>query len=451
VSLRLRLSLLFLGLFILGILSVLGRSIESARREVRYEIEAARVLTTLVGDLIVHERQSSGATAEEALPDFLQHLLEMEAELGFDVEVVPATEKFSQFDVVRTVPVRAPQWYVALLDIEEESLSREFMEFDGSTIMVNLDPGDAINQTWVEVQQTLLTRTIGLLLFYLLSNVIIGIWLRTTSQIVFALDDIVKGDFSRRVPHLSLPELDQIARKINHLVGVVGVSKADNERLTRQALTAQEQERRYFAQELHDSLGQSVSAIKAMAVSIAMRARDGDPVIAESASKIEKISDSAYSSVHDMMAWLRPAVLDELGLTHALHHMVDEWNEHHEDTFCRMRMEGNFDQLQEEQKINIYRIVQEALTNAAKYAQADTVTITLGGQEIISLIISDNGKGFDQDKVVLGMGLSGIRDRVNMLQGSITISSRPGKGTSLHMEFPRVTGYRRRLSDRISL
>jgi two-component system sensor histidine kinase UhpB len=247
-----------------------------------------------------------------------------------------------------------------------------------------------------------------------------------------------------------MPELDEIARKINHLVGVLGVSKSDNERLARQALTAKEQERRYFAQELHDSLGQSVSAIKAMAVSIAMRVRDTDPVTAESATKIEKISDTAYSSVHDLMAWLRPAILDELGLTHALRHMVDEWNAHHEDTFCRLRMEGRLDDLREEQKINVYRIVQEALTNAAKYAEASTIDITLGGQEVISLIIIDDGQGFDQDKVVLGMGLSGMRDRVNMLQGSVTISSRPGKGTSIHVEFPRVTGYRRRLSDRIS-
>ncbi|MGV3591312.1 MAG: histidine kinase, partial [Gammaproteobacteria bacterium] len=256
--------------------------------------------------------------------------------------------------------------------------------------------------------------------------------------------------FNRRVPHLTMPELDQIARKINHLVGVLGVSKSDNERLARQALTAKEQERRYFAQELHDSLGQAVSAIKAMAVSIAMRTRDTDSVAAESATRIEKISDTAYSSVRDLMSWLRPAILDELGLSHALRHMVDEWNAHHDDTFCRLRLEGNVDDLKEEQKINVYRIVQEALTNAAKYADASYIDITLGGQEVLSLIIVDDGVGFDQEKVVLGMGLSGIRDRVNMLQGSLTISSRPGKGASIHVEFPRVTGYRRRLSDRIS-
>ncbi len=448
-SLRFRLSLLFLGLFILGMLSVLGRSIDTATREIRNEIDASRLLSRQVVDLLEHAHQTDFGTAGGS-NDFILHLQELQDALGFDVDIDSRTREYPQFAEYAPVTIVAPQWFVELLDIDQTSLNQTLGVIDGDTITVRIDPGDEINEMWFDARETLLQRAIGLLLFYLLSHVIIGIWLKTTHQIVGVLEDIVKGDFNRRVPHLTMPELDEIARKINHLVGVLGVSKSDNERLARQALTAKEQERRYFAQELHDSLGQSVSAIKAMAVSIAMRVRDSDPVTAESATKIEKISDTAYSSVHDLMAWLRPAILDELGLTHALRHMVDEWNAHHEDTFCRLRMEGRLDDLREEQKINVYRIVQEALTNAAKYAEASTIDITLGGQEVISLIIIDDGQGFDQDKVVLGMGLSGMRDRVNMLQGSVTISSRPGKGTSIHVEFPRVTGYRRRLSDRIS-
>src|SRR5690606_4706486 len=135
-------------------------------------------------------------------------------------------------------------------------------------------------------------------------------------------------------------EFDRISRRINHLIGVLGTSKSDNARLARQSLTTQEQERRYLAPELHDSLGQSVSAIKAMAVSINLRSRTTDPVVAESARKIEKISDTAYASVRNLMAWLRPAMLDELGLVQALQTMVDDWNQHHEDTFCRLRIDA---------------------------------------------------------------------------------------------------------------
>ncbi|MDY6981886.1 MAG: histidine kinase [Pseudomonadota bacterium] len=448
-SLRLRLSLLFLGLFILGMLSALGRSVDVAQTLIRSDIENARVLSREIIDLLAHTHDAGARTAA-GTADFIAHLQELQQALNIDIEVQSRTRSYPEFTGHTPVEVFAPQWFVEVLNIDRTSLEQTLGVVDGDTITVRIDPGADINALWIDARDTLLQRTIGLLLFYLLSHVSIGIWLKTTQQIVDVLDDIVKGDFNRRVSHLTMPELDRIARKINHLVGVLGVSKSDNERLARQALTAKEQERRYFAQELHDSLGQAVSAIKAMAVSIAMRTRDTDAVTAESATRIEKISDTAYSSVRDLMSWLRPAILDELGLSHAVKHMVDEWNAHHDDTFCRLRLEGNVDDLKEEQKINVYRIVQEALTNAAKYADASYIDITLGGQEVLSLIIIDDGVGFDQDKVVLGMGLSGIRDRVNMLQGSLTISSRPGKGTSIHVEFPRVTGYRRRLSDRIS-
>ena len=448
-SLRLRVSLLFLGLFILGMLSALSRSIDIATGLIREDIEASRLLSREVIQLLTHSHAGDVASPAGAA-DFVTHLKDLQDALRIDIDIESRTRIYPEFANYTPVEVIAPQWFVEVLNIDQTSLEQTLGVIDGDTIKLRIDPGDEINAMWIDARDTLLQRTIGLLLFYLLSHVIIGIWLKTTQQIVDVLEDIVKGDFNRRVPHLTMPELDLIARKINHLVGVLGVSKSDNERLARQALTAKEQERRYFAQELHDSLGQSVSAIKAMAVSIAMRARDSDPGTAEAATRIEKISDAAYSSVHDLMAWLRPAVLDELGLSHALRNMVDDWNAHHEDTFCRLRLESKVDDLKEDQKINVYRIVQEALTNCAKYADASSIDITLGGQEVISLIIIDDGQGFDQDKVVLGMGLSGIRDRVNMLQGSLTISSRPGKGTSIHVEFPRVSGYRRRLSDRIS-
>lgn len=448
-SLRLRVSLLFLGLFILGMLSALSRSIDIATTLIRDDIDASRLLSREIIDLLEHTHVTEGVSAA-GTADFVTHLKELQDTLGLDINIESRTRRYPEFADYSPVPIVAPQWFVEVLNIDQTSLGQTLGVIDGDTITVRIDPGDEINTIWIDTRDIILQRSLGLLLFYLLSHVIIGIWLKTTQQIVDVLEDIVKGDFNRRVPHLTMPELDMIARKINHLVGVLGVSKSDNERLARQALTAKEQERRYFAQELHDSLGQSVSAIKAMAVSIAMRARDSDPGTAEAATRIEKISDSAYSSVHDLMSWLRPAVLDELGLSHALTAMVDDWNAHHEDTFCRLRLESKVDDLKEDQKINVYRIVQEALTNCAKYADAGNIDITLGGHEVISLIIIDDGQGFDQDKVVLGMGLSGIRDRVNMLQGSLTISSRPGKGTSIHAEFPRVSGYRRRLSDRIS-
>jgi signal transduction histidine kinase len=91
--------------------------------------------------------------------------------------------------------------------------------------------------------------------------------------------------------------------------------------------------------------------------------------------------------------------------------------------------------------------VQEALTNISKYARAENVSITLSGNEIISLLIVDDGIGFSMNAMTRNMGLNGIRDRVTFLQGEFELASKPGRGVSIHIEFPRVSYFRRRSSD----
>lgn len=204
-----------------------------------------------------------------------------------------------------------------------------------------------------------------------------------------------------------------------------------------------------MARELHDSLGQSISAIKAMAVSIHQRLHVPEPAVAESARNIEEIAEKAYTSVRDMMNDLRPFELDELGLEPALEQMVDDWNEHHEDTFCRFHFDGSFNDLDELQQINVYRVIQEGLTNVAKYAEATFVDIKLSGNEVVSLSITDDGKGFDQKLMESGMGMQNLKERVQALQGELSVRSSPMQGVAIQIEFPRQVRNRRRASDRV--
>ena len=117
-------------------------------------------------------------------------------------------------------------------------------------------------------------------------------------------------------------------------------------------------------------------------------------------------------------------------------------------TQCCLFIEGNYSNLLEDQQINLFRIVQEALTNISKYAKAENVSITLSGIEIVSLLIVDDGVGFSPRSVTRNMGLTGIRDRVTLLQGELQIDSKPGSGVSIQVEFPRINIYRRRTGDR---
>lgn len=381
-------------------------------------------------------------------PAFLQELIALDNLRHIDIEILSSNADYPQVNEPKLESVDAPGWFVSLVYPATEMEIRTFMQANGDIITLYADPADEIEEVWVEARNRFLAMLAFLILLMAVIAYCVQRWIKPLETILGVLDNVEHSDFSRRIPSFSLPEFRAIGDRINHLTTWLGASKSENERLTRKSITVQEQERRHLAQELHDSLGQAVSAIKAIAVSIEDRARDTDRTTSESAKNIEEIADSAYKSVRKLMTSLRPQILDELGLTAALNQMVDDWNVAHEDTFCRLNIEGDYGTLAEEQQINLYRIIQEALTNISKYARAENVTITLSGNEIITLLIMDNGVGFSLNEITQSMGLTGIRDRVTLLRGELEIASKPGKGVSIQIEFPRVNHFRRRAGDR---
>ena len=126
----------------------------------------------------------------------------------------------------------------------------------------------------------------------------------------------------------------------------------------------------------------------------------------------------------------------ETDLEEAISRLVDDFARVSNITVLK-NINAVFPAIPKEHNQSIIRIVQEALTNVAKHAEAGRVSIVFSGQEIITLMISDDGKGFDGTRVRMGIGLSNIRDRANLLHGSLNVSSKRGKGTTLHIEFPR--------------
>jgi len=146
-----------------------------------------------------------------------------------------------------------------------------------------------------------------------------------------------------------------------------------------------------------------------------------------------------------MIRRLRPAALDELGLVVALQNMVDDWNERHEDLFCRFNHEGKFNDLEEKININLYRIVQESLTNIDKHANATEVDIQLISSRAdnirnipnqIYLTIQDDGIGFDLNSITTGMGLLGMRERAEALEGEFAVQSAINEGVKLKITIP---------------
>lgn len=442
-SLRARLILVFVGLFLSGMAVIFVRSLVDARIEVREELEFSRQVVGQFVELLapsVPPAEDVQEARQRMLTQLRGRLLGLQTANRFDIEVNFRELLRGREHVMDTRELTAPQWFLRLLGLDESRLTLEHELPSGETLVILVDPVGKINEIWEVVSYTFTTSLGTLLTIAMLLYLLVGRWMRPVGQVLGALDALVEGNYTRQVPPISLREINEVGQKVNYLATALDTGRAENERLTRKAMTIQEQERRYLAQELHDTLGQAVSAIKAMAVSIANHSRDSAPAISVSAHNIERISDEAYQSVRNLMAWLRPTILDELGLVLALQQMVDDWNSHHEDTFCRLRIEADLSQLDTQRQIQVYRIVQEALTNVAKHAQADRVEVSITGTAQVELVVRDNGRGFDTQRFRSGIGMANIRDRANLLHGSSQVDSKPGEGTTVRVTFPLEEG-----------
>jgi len=216
---------------------------------------------------------------------------------------------------------------------------------------------------------------------------------------------------------------------------------AENRNLVHASLNVQEEERKYLARELHDELGQCITAIQADAESIYDLSRDCDTRIKTSASAILDVSSRIYEVVHSMMQRLRPGILDDLGLVEALKDALAAWQERNPDTQSRFNVTGDLANLGERINITVYRIVQECLTNITKHAQAENVTITLTrAADLLLLDIKDDGRGMDVSAPRSRLGLIGMRERAEALGGEFSLDAREGEGLSITITVPLTRG-----------
>ena len=206
--------------------------------------------------------------------------------------------------------------------------------------------------------------------------------------------------------------------------------------LSQQLVATQEEERKHLSRELHDHVGQVLTALRMELGSIdRLRARDDRP-LASAVAEARQLVDNMVRTVRDLALGLRPSMLDDFGLQPAL-----EW---HVRDFVRryglqvdLTVEGGIDALPDLHRTCVYRIVQEALTNCVKHASAKSVRVMLKGTpDALVLAVVDDGVGLPQDEKQTGLGLRGIEERVRDLGGTFDIQSAPGVGTSLTVRLP---------------
>ncbi len=216
---------------------------------------------------------------------------------------------------------------------------------------------------------------------------------------------------------------------------------AENRRLASQAIAAQETERRHLARELHDELGQYLNAMSLDAGRIRDLSAGREAEVHRLSLSLMHSATHVYREIGGMIRRLRPIGLDEFGLPTALEHCVDGWRERLPDATFTLAVEGDFDNLSDALNITLYRLVQEGLTNVSKFARRSRVEIYLARapQEIV-VTMADDGPGVDLAKPRNGLGLIGMRERVEALGGTLQIASEPGGGFLFCARVPAQAG-----------
>jgi signal transduction histidine kinase len=215
--------------------------------------------------------------------------------------------------------------------------------------------------------------------------------------------------------------------------------------LSRQLLLAQEEERKKISRELHDEIAQTLTGINIRLAALKTEAAHNTKGLQNKISSAQRMVEKSVDIVHRFARELRPTVLDDLGLIPALHSFVKSFSKQ-TCIHIRLTIFAGVEKLDNAKRTVLYRVAQEALTNVARHARANRVDVNIEKlPDSICMKIRDNGKSFQVDRVLhtkknKRLGLLGMRERVEMVGGSLRVESAPGKGTTIRAEIPFTNG-----------
>lgn len=236
---------------------------------------------------------------------------------------------------------------------------------------------------------------------------------------------------------VSFVMLDDVTEKLKAEEELIS-SYNQLQELTAHLQVVREEERTRIAREIHDELGQQLTALKMDASLISKKINNGDKVITEKLSNMISLIDDTVKTIRRISSDLRPGILDDLGLIPAL-----EWQgeEYEKRTGIKLQFHTNVTDITLEREIstNIFRIFQEALTNIIRHSHATQIeTSVLKNENNLVLSIKDNGRGFELDKLKnkRSWGIVGMKERASLLNGEFVIESEKLKGTTIKLKVP---------------
>jgi two-component system sensor histidine kinase UhpB len=332
-----------------------------------------------------------------------------------------------------------PGWFVTLVHPRTTAVSVPISIHGKRTALVITSiPNDEIAEIWDGVLTQLAVGSAVALALFLITMVVVGRALAPLEALSQAMSGIESGSYSVHVEPGGAPELAAICTKMNRLAETLGEAIEEKRRLAERAVSLQDLEREEIARELHDEFGPYLFTLRVHAGALMRLAKAGVP----DADGVRKHGGAILDQINDLQQFtrrilerLRPVGLAELGLREALGALLRMWNESYPEVEIETTISRSLGETGETADLTIYRVVQEALTNVFRHARATAVNVSIepaerpagikGNRDYALVRVRDNGRGLKPGEK-FGFGLTGMRERILALGGTLTVASGEG-------------------------
>lgn len=347
---------------------------------------------------------------------------------------LPGADRSKLCSQVEALGPPAPQWfataYLAILG-KYEPVAKTLSIHDQSAgvLEANANPDAALRRAWREISTVVDVAIMLAAGIAVLAALMIGHALMPARAIIGALQKLEEGQLGLQLGKFKSTDFNHIANAVNRLSATLRQTNSERVALTARLFQVQEEERRSIARDLHDEFGQSLTATTALATIIENSAMPDRPDIAKDARAIAKTQERMMGALRTTLVRLRSQSIEELGLEASLRQLITDFNAQSKSgTIFRLQMAGRLAELQKRVAVDLYRIVQECLTNASKHGQPTEVSVRVEHRATrnphIALTIEDDGGGdISRMHTTLGHGILGIRERLAGLGGSLSIAN----------------------------
>ena len=331
-----------------------------------------------------------------------------------------------------------PHWLAHLLGISTSATPAQTIRLGDQTLTIAPNPNSEIEERLGDTVRLCIT-----LLLFSGATLLITWWsadraLTPVRELEAGLQRLADGKNEAALPTFNLREFSQVAGAIDSLATALATSRNAQQALARQLIEVQEDERRTLARELHDEMGQTLTAI---GVTASFLERNAEQInakqVAECAHELRRDVRTSGEQLRAMLKGLRPHGLDAGGLASALRELVAGWQQRESGINFQLSMPAPLPAVSETAGLVLYRVVQEALTNVVRHSSARYCQVSIESSAgVLQLKIADDGKGLPPSNFTQSGGLLGMKERVEMVGGTLTIGTEKEGGLKLQISLP---------------